>query len=102
MLYSEMTAEQRSQLLDDPDNYPLRGSFLEKTGLLTPEVVRLLIDRGTDFEVDDRQVASVLGPEATVAAGGAAGALVSATSKALAGILVARALFRRQPPDERR
>jgi hypothetical protein len=95
MLYSEMTAEQRAQLLDDPDNYPLRGSFLEKNGLLTPEVVRLLIDRSIDFDVDNRQVASVLGPEAPVAVSGTSGAFVSAASKFLAGILVARSLFRR-------
>ncbi len=61
MKYSEMSPEQRKAIIDDPENYPLLVSFLGKTGLLMPPEVDFLIRSGVDFEVDDHQVAEILG-----------------------------------------
>jgi len=58
--YSQMSDEQRQQLLDNPEHYPLRVSFLGKVGLLSFEEVELLRQHDVDFDVADRQVAAIL------------------------------------------
>lgn len=60
MLYSEMSAQQRELLLDNLDNYPLRVSFLGKSGLLSAEGVELLRKHDVDFDLDDRQARSIM------------------------------------------
>lgn len=64
MKYSQMTPEQRKELLDNPENYPLRVAFLGKVALLTLPEVAFLQRNGVDFDVDDRQVAEILGEQA--------------------------------------
>lgn len=60
MRYSEMTTDMRSAVFPNPDNYPLRVTFLGKIGLLGSEGVALLLNNGVDFEVDDSQLADIL------------------------------------------
>ncbi|MHB1417590.1 MAG: hypothetical protein ACYC1C_20270 [Chloroflexota bacterium] len=60
MLYSEMSAQQRELLLDNLDNYPLRVSFLGKSGLLSAEGVALLRKNNVDFDLDDRQARNII------------------------------------------
>ena len=60
MRYSEMRDEWRHQLLDDPEIYPLRVTFLGKTGILTMEQVSFMRKNGVDFNVDDDQLLEIL------------------------------------------
>lgn len=60
MRYSQMSDEQRRQLLGEPANYPLRVSFLGKRGLLMPGDVELLRRHEVDFDVDDDQIEEIL------------------------------------------
>lgn len=55
-----MSPEQRQQILDEPDNYPLRVTFLGKTGLLTFEEAAFLRENAIDFEVDSSQIEEIL------------------------------------------
>ncbi len=68
MLYSQMSREERKIVLDDPRNYPMRVSFLNKVGILCQEEVAFLRENQVDFDVDDSQVAEVLGEETVLAA----------------------------------
>ncbi|MCL5025935.1 MAG: hypothetical protein M1531_05510 [Chloroflexi bacterium] len=68
MRYSQMTLQQRQQLLEDPQNYPLRVDFFGKTGLLSVEGVALLICHGVDFSLDDAQANGILLRETSMAA----------------------------------
>ncbi len=74
MLYSEMSPEQRKTLLDDPEKYPMKVSFLDKVGILTREELAFLRENGVDFDVDDRQAAEALGEEAVRTAAARRGA----------------------------
>ncbi len=55
MRYSDMTADQRRVLLDDPERYPLRVIFLGKAAILSYEELAFLRQRGVDFEIDRKQ-----------------------------------------------
>ena len=59
MRYTQMSPTQRQQLLENPDNYPLRVSFLGKSGLLTYEEVGFLREHAVDFDVDQSQLAEL-------------------------------------------
>lgn|GEM_PF-5770993 len=59
MRYSQMSEEQRHQLLDDAEHYPLRVSFLSKQALLSQGEVAFLRRNGVDFDVDDAQIAEI-------------------------------------------
>lgn len=59
MRYSQMSDEQRQQLLDEPANYPLKVSFLGKRGLLMPGEVELLRRHEVDFDLDDDQISEI-------------------------------------------
>ena len=61
MKYSQMSPRQRKELLENPDNYPLYVTFLNKTGLLTFEQVAFLREHDVDFDVEDRLAEVVLG-----------------------------------------
>ncbi len=63
MKYSQMSPGQRKELLENPDNYPLYVTFLNKTGLLTFEQVAFLREHDVDFDVEDRLAEVVLGRE---------------------------------------
>lgn len=60
MLYSRMNSDKRKQIVEQSENYPLRVSFLGKTGLLSPGEVAFLRSRGVEFDVDDSQVQDIL------------------------------------------
>ena len=60
MQYSEMTPAQRGALLDDPDVYPLRVTFLGKAAILTREEIAFLRQNGVDFDVDQNQADRIL------------------------------------------
>jgi hypothetical protein len=61
MRYSQMSPEERREVLDVPANYPLRVTFLGKVGLLTFDQVAFLRRHGVDFAVDESQVERLLG-----------------------------------------
>ncbi|MHB1414519.1 MAG: hypothetical protein ACYC1C_04635 [Chloroflexota bacterium] len=60
MRYSEMSDKLRVQLLDDPENYPFRVSFLGKEGLLTMEELLFLRDNEVDFDISDNQIEAIM------------------------------------------
>jgi len=62
MLYSQMSPEQRETLFGDPAHYPFHVNFLGKYGILSEGEISLLREHGIDFDVDDDEVANVLGP----------------------------------------
>jgi len=101
MKYSRMSLEQRKLLLEDPESYPLRVTFLGKTGIITEEQVAFLLENHVDFDVDDRQAAEVLGPEAVQRAAAAEhprrAALYLLLVLADAILVAAMSLFRRLP-----
>ncbi len=67
MYYSQMTLRQRQELFEDPRHYPLRVTFLGKTGLLSFEAVSLMVSHEVDFAVDDGQFEETMATMATMA-----------------------------------
>lgn len=54
-----MSPRQRQEILGEKENFPLRATFLGKTGLLSFDEVDFLRQNGVDFDLDDRQLAEI-------------------------------------------
>jgi len=60
MRYSEMNPSERERILGNPDNYPLKVTFLGNTSLLNFAAIDLPRSQGVDFDVDDEQARRLL------------------------------------------
>jgi len=96
MLYSQMSDDQRRQLLDDREMYPWRVTFLGKTGILSYEAISLLRDSGVDFDVDDHQIAEMLEEmmEKGEMPAPPRGMLLGLAAAVLAGVMLLRRVIR--------